>query len=192
LDVVTTDSWANVAYLTVLFAVLALFGVAGIYLFQVERAGVLGLIGFICFELFFLLPIAFSFAEATILPLVAADAPAFVENFLGLFNGEGTDGSMGALETIPSVAGALYLAGGLLLGIAIFRARVLERWAGALLAVGAAIAPLAGVVPHEVGRFAAIPVGLALMWLGYSLWSRSDNAPARTGIGDTSRSGSAI
>jgi hypothetical protein len=47
-----------------------------------------------------------------------------------------------------------------------------------LLAVGAAAALLAALVPHEVGRFAAIPVGLALIWLGYSLWSNPGTVTA--------------
>jgi len=171
LETVTTDAWAMVAWLTVAMSVLALVGIAGIYLRQVERIGVLGLVGFTMLSLFFLLPIAYSFAEATVLPLIAGDAPSFVESFLGLFNGEGTDGSLGALEPLPSVAGLLYVVGGVLLGIGIFRARVLTRGGGILLAVGGAAALLAGLVPHEVGRFAAIPFGLALIWLGFSLWS---------------------
>ena len=28
-----------------------------------------------------------------------------------------------------------------------------------------------GVLPHAAGRYAAVPVGLAMIWLGYSLWS---------------------
>ena len=152
-------------------SVLAMVGIAGIYLRQVESIGVLGLAGFTLLSLFFLLPIAYSLAEATVLPLIAGDAPSFVENFLGLFNGAGTDGSLGALEPLPSVAGLLYVVGGVLLGIGIFQARVLTRGGGILLAVGGAAALLAGLVPHEVGRFAAIPFGLALIWLGYSLWS---------------------
>jgi hypothetical protein len=171
LAAVSTDSWVIVALLTVAFAVLGLVGVTGIYLRQTEESGILGLLGFLCLGLFFLLPITFSFAEALILPLIVSDAPGFVENFNGLFNGEGTDGTLGALESISAVAGVLYLAGGALFGIAVFRARILWSWAAILLIVGAVIAPLTALVPHEVGRFAALPVGVALVGLGLSLWS---------------------
>lgn len=168
---VSTDSWAIVALITVAFAVLGLVGVTGIYLRQTEEAGVLGLVGYLSLALFFLLPITFSFAEAMILPLVVDDAPGFVENFNGLFNGEGSDGSLGALESISTVAGVLYLAGGLLFGIAVLRAKILWSWAAWFVISGAVVAPLASVVPHEVGRFAAVPFGIGLVGLGLSLWS---------------------
>lgn len=168
---VSTDSWAIVALITVAFAVLGLVGVTGIYLRQTEEAGVLGLVGYLSLALFFLLPITFSFAEAMILPLVVDDAPGFVENFNGLFNGEGSDGSLGALESISTVAGVLYLVGGLLFGIAMLRAKILWSWAAWFVIAGAVVAPLASVVPHEVGRFAAVPFGIGLIGLGLSLWS---------------------
>jgi len=70
-----------------------------------------------------------------------------------------------------SLASVLYLVGGVLLGIATFRAGVLPRWAGAALAVGT-VAPLAfSLLPHEFLRVAAVPFGLALVALGYVLWS---------------------
>lgn len=168
---VSTDSWAVVALLTVAFAVLGLVGVTGIYLRQTEEAGLLGLLGYLSLALFFLLPITFSFAEAMILPLIVDDVPGFVENFNGLFNGEGTDGTLGALESISTVAGVLYLAGGLLFGIAVLRAKILWSWAAILVIAGAVVAPLASVVPHEVGRFAAVPFGVGLIGLGLSLWT---------------------
>ena len=61
--------------------------------------------------------------------------------------------------------------GGLLFGIATLRAGILPRWPAGLLAVAAALTPLAALLPHEIQRLAGIPVGLALAWLGYSLWS---------------------
>lgn len=183
LEAVSTDSWVVVALLTVAMAVLGLVGVTGIYLRQTEETGILGLLGYLSLGLFFLLPIAFSFAEALILPLIASDAPGFIENFNGLFNGEGTDGTLGALESISLVAGVLYLAGGVLFGLAVFRARILWSWAALLLVAGAVIAPLTALVPHEVGRFAAVPVGLALIGLGLSLWSDRKEAVSRESLG---------
>lgn len=183
LAAVSTDAWAVVALLTVAMAVFGLVGVTGIYLRQTEGAGILGLIGYLFLGLFFLLVTAMSFAESLILPLVSDQAPGFVENFLGLFNGEGTDGTLGALESIPSVAGVLYLLGGALFGIAVFRARILWSWAAVLLIVGAVIAPLTALVPHQVGRFAALPVGAALVGLGVSLWSERNEASSTELLG---------
>jgi membrane protein implicated in regulation of membrane protease activity len=67
--------------------------------------------------------------------------------------------------------GILYMLGGLLLGIATFRARVLPRWPAGLLAVAALLTPAAALLPHAVQRLAAIPVALAIAWLGYALLS---------------------
>jgi protein-S-isoprenylcysteine O-methyltransferase Ste14 len=51
------------------------------------------------------------------------------------------------------------------------RAGILPRWPAGLLAVAAALTPLAALLPHAIQRLAGIPVGFALAWLGYTLWS---------------------
>jgi membrane protein implicated in regulation of membrane protease activity len=56
-------------------------------------------------------------------------------------------------------------------GIATLRARVLPRWPAALLAVAALLTPAAALLPHAIQRLAAIPVALAIAWLGYALFS---------------------
>ncbi|MDQ3834818.1 MAG: hypothetical protein M3315_14580, partial [Actinomycetota bacterium] len=65
----------------------------------------------------------------------------------------------------------LYILGGLLFGIATFRARILSRWAAGLLIVAPLAAPLGGLLPGELHRIAAVPMGVALAWLGYALFS---------------------
>lgn len=185
LAAVSTDAWMVVGLLTMGFGILGLVGVTGIYLRQNEETGILGLVGFIALGLLFLLTAAFTFAEALILPLVVSEAPGFVENFNGIFNGEGTDGLLGALELVGTIAGVLYLSGGLLFGIAVLRAKVLSSWAAILLIAGAVIAPFAALVPHEVGRFAAVPVGVALIGLGLSLWSEQSEAASSQSVSVT-------
>jgi hypothetical protein len=74
------------------------------------------------------------------------------------------------------VAFGLYLVGGSLLGIALFRARVLARWAALMLVFGATATLLVPLLSHAVGRYAAVPMGLALVGLGYSLWSEQREA----------------
>jgi hypothetical protein len=65
-----------------------------------------------------------------------------------------------------------YLLGGVLFGVATFRAGVLPRWAAGLLVVGTLLPVLgSSLVPHPFDRIFAVPVGLALAWLGYALWS---------------------
>jgi hypothetical protein len=33
------------------------------------------------------------------------------------------------------------------------------------------LTPLAALLPHDIQRLAAMPMGIALAWLGYALWS---------------------
>jgi hypothetical protein len=171
LSTVTGSAWVIVAYLTVAFAVLALAGVSGIYLRQVKEAGLLGLVGYLMLSCMFLLTIAYSFAEAMIIPELADVAPDYVEGFLAIFNGSSSGADVGALAGVGLVAFVLYFFGGSLLGIALFRARVLARWAAAMMLFGAVGTIAVPLLPHAVARYAAVPMGLALIGLGYSLWS---------------------
>jgi len=79
-----------------------------------------------------------------------------------------------------------FLAGGLLFGIALFRARVLGRWASALLAVGGVVTVAQSVMPDAFYRLLAFPNGIAMIALGYSLLSTvrttsADTATTQTG-----------
>ncbi len=69
------------------------------------------------------------------------------------------------------VDGFGYLLGSLLFGIALYRARVLSRWAAALLAVGGIVSAALSVMPDAFYRLLAFPNGIAMIALGCSLWS---------------------
>ena len=168
---VTSPAWAIVAYMTMAMSILGLVGLTGIYLRQVKETGLLGLIGYLMFAFEYVLVAAWTFAEALILPPLAAEAPQFVDSFLGIFNGSGTEIGLGTLGAMGLVSFVFYLGGGVLSGIAIFRAGILSRGGALLLALGAGSTPMVALLPHALGRYAAVPVGLALIWLGYSLWS---------------------
>src|SRR3979490_1320100 len=82
------------------------------------------------------------------------------------------------MQTVIYVTGIAYLAGGFIFGIALFRANVLARWASALLAVGTLPTIATGMVP-QYERLFAIPTGVALIGLGYSLWRQQRTPAAR-------------
>lgn len=168
---VTTGTWAIVHYLTVAMSVLGLLGIAGIYARQVEEACWLGLAGFLLFGLWLASVMAVTFFEAFILPLLATEAPKFVHGFLGIFSHYASEVNLGALPALEPLSFVLYMFGGLLFGIATFRAGVLSRWAAGVLAVGAVSTLAFALLPHEFERLAAGPVGLGLAWLGYAVWS---------------------
>jgi hypothetical protein len=168
---VTTTTWINVHIFAVLMGFFGLFGMAGLYTRQAEKSGWLGLAGFILFSLWLGLMLPFSFVEAFILPRLATELPAFVEGFLGMFTGIASKIDLGILPTFWNISGPMYIFGPLLFGIATFRAGVLPRWAGALLVLGAVLVPIGALVPPEYQPKIMIPVGLALAWLGYALFS---------------------
>jgi hypothetical protein len=168
---VTTSAWAIITPLKTIMSLFFLLGITGIYARQANKAGWLGLVGFLLFSLCWALQTAFIFAEAFILPLLATTAPQFVDGLLGAVSGRASQVNLGALPALYNSVGILYMLGGLLFGIATFRAGVLPRWAGGLLAITAALTPLAALLPHQLQRLAAMPMGLALAWLGYALWS---------------------
>jgi hypothetical protein len=168
---VTTTAWVVVALMTIAMAVLGLVGVSGIYLRQVRESGLPGLIGYLMFASFYLVTTAWTFVEVFVLPRIAEEAPQFVDDYLGVPAGVSAQGDVGSLPLLFTVVSGLYLVGGLVFGIAIYRAGILHRGAAALLAVGSVSAVAAAVLPHAVGRYAAVPVGIAMVWLGWSLWS---------------------
>src|SRR5215217_6229346 len=167
---VSTGAWAIITPLkTVMCLLLLLVGILGIYARQVKEAGWLGLAGFLLFGLGWAITTAFVFAETFIMPPLASVAPKFVDGFLGVAASRASEVDLGAIPALWALAGILYMLGGLLFGIATFRAGILPRWAGGLLAVTAALTPLAVLLPHAIQRLAAIPMGLALARLGYAL-----------------------
>lgn len=169
---VTTATWVNVHIFAVALGFFGLFGMAGLYARQAEKSGWMALAGFLLLSVWMTLVSGFSFVEAFILPQLATESPKFVAAFLGMFSGTTSEIDLGVLPTLWNLSGPMYILGPLLFGIATFRARVLPRWAGGLLAVGAVLVPVGALVPPEYQpAVAMIPVGLALAWLGYALWS---------------------
>lgn len=176
---VNTTTWAIITTLKTAMCFLFLLGIGGIYARQINQAGWLGLIGFLLFSLSWWLQTAFVFAETFIFPPLTGTAPQFVDGLLAFISGRAVEGgvSLGALPTIYSVMGIFYMLGGLLFGLATVRAKILPRWSGILLAVSATLTPLAAFLPHQYQRYAAVPVGIALAWMGFALlMERRSNA----------------
>jgi len=175
---VTTGLWAIIIGLKFAMCLFFLIGFTGIYARQAEKAGWLGLAGFGLLTVSFFLQTGFIFTELFVLPVVAAPLPGFVESALGVANGQPGAMDIGAFVPTYAVLGVCYLLGGAGFGIATIRAAVLPRWPAILLAFAAIITPAAALLPHALQRYAAVPMGIAVIWLGYTLWSerRRNNA----------------
>lgn len=187
---VTTGAWSIIIALKLAMCLFFLIGITGLYARQVNEAGWLGLAGFVLFGLSWWLQTGFVFIEALILPVLATAAPQFVESFLGIVSGTPGQMNIGVLPAVYGLVSVAYLLGGLLFGIATFRAGVLPRWPAGLLAVAAAITPAAALLPHAIQRLAAVPMGLAVAWLGFALWSeRRERASATLPVKESPQPG---
>ena len=112
---------------------------------------------------------------ALVLPSIAGSSTAYVNDVIAVATNQPATGDIGGMQGAILFMGLAYIVGGVLFAIALFRANVLARWASALLAVGTLSAIGAGIVP-QYERLFAIPTGLALVGLGYSLW-RAQRTP---------------
>jgi hypothetical protein len=167
---VNTTEWVVRSSFKVLMAALALVGSTGMYLHQVKKMGLLGLIGYLLFAANWLVIGSVSFIAAYVLPSIDTTSTDYVRDVLAVASGGHAIGDIGALKTVLLVEAVLYLAGGLLFGIALFRTGVLPRWAAALLAVGGVVSAAQQLLPDPWFRLLAFPNGIAMIGLGYALW----------------------
>ena len=168
-SVASTD-WVVRNTAKVVMAALALVGITGMYLRQVRQAGVLGLVGYLLFGAGYLLMLGVGAVGAFVLPALVDVAPSYVNDVVVAAFGGTPAGDIGAMKTVLALSGVGYMLGGLLFGFALFRARILARWAAALLAVGTVATVSLAVLPESFNRPMAVPVGVALIGLGVSLW----------------------
>jgi hypothetical protein len=173
---VTTTRWEVVHVLACAMCFFGVLGLAGLYARQASKTGWVGLLGYLLLNLWLVLIMGFSFVEAFLLPHVATTSPALVQAWMGMFNGPAGTFDLGALPTAWTTSGFLYVLGGLLFGVATFRAGILPRWAGALLAASTVLAPVAALLPNASQPKTAVPMGIALIWLGYALWAKRATA----------------
>ena len=168
---VTTTPWATILTLKFVMCLFFIVGATGLYLRQMSRAGWLGLAGFVLFAASWWLQTGYVFTELFVLPPLAAVSPELVDSFLSIVNQHPGTLDIGQFGTVYNIVGLLYLLGGILLGVATLRAGVLPRVPSALLALAALATPAAALLPHELQRYAAVPMGIAFIWLGFALWS---------------------
>jgi len=170
LSSVSTSEWVIVHAVAIAMSLFGLPGITGVYARQAHAAGWLGLAGYLLFSLWLVLIFAFTFFEVFVLPLLATEAPTFAAGFLGIFTGA-AEMNVGLLAALWGLSDALFALGGLVFGIATFRAGILPRWAGGALTIAIILAPVSALLPNELRPLVAVPIGFAIALLGYALWS---------------------
>ena len=165
-----TTQWVARSCAKTVMTALALAGITGMYLHQHRKAGLLGLVGYLVFAAGYLAMFSVEVIAAFVLPQLVDTRPGFVNDVVTAAGGGTPHGDIGGLQTLFDLTGACYMLGGLLFGIALFRAGVLARWAAALLAVSTVGTAALAVLPPSFDRPFAVPEGVALVALGVSLW----------------------
>jgi len=178
---INTSTFIIITSFKTSISIFALLGITGLYARQVEETGWQGLAGYLLLTIFYAVQMCISFIEPTVLPLLTTIAPTFVESALQLSSGTGVPTNLGGLTTVYSLVSILYVLGSLLFGIAMFRARILPRGASVLLAISG---PLAGtmftLLPYQLVQLTSIPIGAAMVWLGYALFSERREKPSES------------
>jgi hypothetical protein len=172
-----THEWVIRSCAKAVMAVLALAGITGMYLRQHRTAGLLGLAGYLVFAAGYVLMLTVEVVAAAVLPGLVGREPGYVNDVVAAAVGSAHSGDIGGLQAVFDLAGAGYLIGGLLFGIALYRARVLARWAAALLALSTVATAALAVLPEAFDRPLAVPEGVALIGLGISLWRNAREVP---------------
>lgn len=145
------ESGALVSLLTLVAVALIAVGLAGLIIFTM-RSGSFGRIG-----------------RAGLVTILAGGALAAIGTVMNAW-----DSSLVPAFIIPGVLAIIV--GFLLLGIALFMARVLPRWATVALVLGSLC--MLGFNDQNAQVLFGIPFGIAWMATGYALWSaRSEAAP---------------
>ena len=154
----------------VLFCLLTLVGLAGMFARHRQQFGRVGRIGYALLSVGFVAMLVQESLIGYYLPTLADTKPVYVQHVLNGAMAHGVHSGIGAWQGLFMIAGIGYALGGLLFGIALFRAGALSRWASVLLAYATVSALTLAALPLSFSRPFAVPTGVALIGLGVSLW----------------------
>ena len=169
-QIATTGTFFLQSFLTLFAGALLLGGLVGFYASQCEAAGRLGFVGFVLAFFGTILVVGSFYANTLVTPMVAMEAPAFLDNPLS-----------GFLQLWLPFSFVLLAFSWLLLAVATARARVYSRTASWFLLTGAAVA----LIPFPLTN---LPFDTVLAYLGFVLL-RSPHAPSHRSGSTTSQVG---
>jgi hypothetical protein len=173
---ITSPQWGVSHILWLIGLLTGMVGLVGLYLRQRKDVGVLGFIGAGAAWVGMALLSGTIYFEGIIEPAVLAQAPALAET---LVSGEG----WGVFFAVFLVSVALFGVGFLLLGIAMYRAAVLPRWAVVLVVVGSVVGGPQSLLPRPIATLAFLTLGVGLAGLGCGLWASAEAPSAHPAVG---------
>jgi hypothetical protein len=143
-----------ISYRTFLSTILLIFVFTGLYAFQVNRAGILGLIGYVVTIISLVLNVCFRFSEIFIGSVLSERYSEAITVIV-----------QGPYSFVQQITFMLFLCGYILFGISTLRAQLLPKLAAWFLMGGGVISYALVMLPINVG---AIMSGAAIAWLGYA------------------------
>lgn len=164
-EVVVTNFWLMVHALFAVSLLGGIFGTVGIFAHHSAVTKRSGLAGMVLIVSALTLIFGLNYWEALINPVVAIEAPSFVEKY-------GAGETIGMVSAVFPASGALFVVGYILLCRDIARAKSLPPGSAWLTIVGVAVfgAGLSGFLPMIVVQVGSVIFAGGLIWLGVSLW----------------------
>lgn len=163
LEWVKDPQWVMLNVAALVMALLLPLTLVALYAAQAESSGRVGLVSFVLAFLGSLLYLGVQFDETFVWPILAKEAPSLLAIPGPMLSDPGFMG-------IYLAMGLAFILGWIVFGIMTYRARVLSRPGGALLAVGMAVFGAGNMVPIVVRGIGSVTASVALALLARSLW----------------------
>jgi len=163
-EVIASQYWL---WIHVLFVFSLLFGVFGLIALMghcLRKSSVSGFFGYVIAISSLILIFGLNYYETFINPVVAVEAPQFVNTY-------GAGLTIGMVTALFPATGGLFVIGYILFSVDLLRSKLLGPAAPTLMIVGVLVfgAGLSGFFPMLVVQIGAILFGVATAWLGYLL-----------------------
>ena len=156
--------WVPMHAAALVAAVLTLVGLLGLYARRADRLGRLGAVGFALAVPGLVMTACVAYAEAFLLPLIAADTPE-------VFAWDGPVVASWAIRVTTGLA-LLWLIGLCLLGLALWRSHLIPRSAALTLAISAvAFIVFAGPFVFVLGPLSTLAFATGYVLVGVALWT---------------------
>ena len=156
--------WVPMHAAAVVAVVLTLVGLLGLYARRAHRLGRLGAVGFALAVPGLVITACVAYAEAFLLPVIAADTPE-------VFAWDGPVVASWAIRVTTGLA-LLWLIGLCLLGLALWRSRLVPRSAALTLAISAvAFIVFAGPFVFVLGPLSTLAFATGYVLVGVALWT---------------------